>query len=173
MIAAAPIIPWDGVIGISARLTHPSLPRAFHVITAWSDLNEQPAGPRRPPHAAVPGRPALAAHVDLIGEMQGTGYTDRQWLIRRDGRFIQVTELLYRVAERADGQHTLEEIAEGVTEATDWAVSPDDVRPTQGAQPAPSDAQAEEKRNRAAVKLDCSVPRRPHAASSGGFILNS
>jgi outer membrane lipoprotein-sorting protein len=70
----------------------------------------------------------LAPDVQLIGEMQGTGFKDRQWLIRRQGRFIQVTELLYKLAEQANGQHTLEEIAEKVTEATDWSVSPDNVR---------------------------------------------
>jgi putative peptide zinc metalloprotease protein len=60
--------------------------------------------------------------------MQGTGFTDRQWLIRRDGRFIQVSELLYRVAEQANGERTLEEIAEAVTAATDWIVTPDNIR---------------------------------------------
>ena len=59
--------------------------------------------------------------------MPGTGFKDRQWLIERDGRFIQVTELLYRVAEQANGTRTLEKIAEKVTESTDWMVDADDV----------------------------------------------
>jgi putative peptide zinc metalloprotease protein len=78
--------------------------------------------------AEVPERPLLASHVQLIGEMQGTGFTDRQWLIQRDGRFIQVSELLYHIAEQINGQRSLEEIAAGVTEATDWIVSTDNVR---------------------------------------------
>jgi outer membrane lipoprotein-sorting protein len=78
--------------------------------------------------AAVPERPALAPNVQLIGEMPETGFKDRQWLIQRDGRFIQATELLYRVAEQASGERTLEEIASGVTERTDWIVHADDVR---------------------------------------------
>jgi len=76
----------------------------------------------------VAERPALAPKVQLIGEMPGLGFKDRQWLIQRDSRFIQVTELLYRVAEQANGERTLEEIAEGVTGSTDWIVSADDVR---------------------------------------------
>src|SRR5919108_4819199 len=76
----------------------------------------------------VPAWPALTPNVELVGEMPGTGFKDKQWLIQRDGRFIQVTELLYRVAERANGQRTIQEIAEGVTEATDWIVSADNVR---------------------------------------------
>jgi len=85
---------------------------------------------QRPEPAAfvVPDRPALATNVELIGELRDSGFEDRQWLIRRDGRFIQVTELLYRVAEHADGTHTLEDIAASVTAATAWIVSADDVR---------------------------------------------
>lgn len=37
-------------------------------------------------------------------------------------------ELLYRVVEQASGEQTLEEIAAGVTESTDWLVSADNVR---------------------------------------------
>jgi len=63
-----------------------------------------------------------------MGAMQGTGYQDQQWLIDRDGRFLQVTELLYRVAEQADGSRALEDIAARVTATTDWSVSADNVR---------------------------------------------
>ena len=73
-------------------------------------------------------RPSLALNIRLIDEMQGTGLQVRQWLIQRDTQFIQVSELFYRVAEQANGQRTLEEIAERVTESTDWLVSPEHVR---------------------------------------------
>jgi putative peptide zinc metalloprotease protein len=76
----------------------------------------------------VPQRPALAPDVQLMGEMQGTGFKDRQWLIQRGGRFIQVTELLYRVAEHANGENALEKIAAGVTASTDWSVNAEDVK---------------------------------------------
>ena len=78
--------------------------------------------------AAVPERPALAPGVQLIGEMKDTGFKDRQWLVRRGERFVQTSELLYRVAEQATGERTLEEMAAGVTESTHWLVSADDVR---------------------------------------------
>src|SRR5260370_42400239 len=76
----------------------------------------------------VPDRPILAPKVQLVGELKESGFKDRQWLIQRDGQFIQLAELLYRVAEQADGEHTLEEIAASVTESTEWLVSPDNVR---------------------------------------------
>ena len=76
----------------------------------------------------VPERPALAPDVRLLGEMRDTGFEDRQWLVRRGGRFVQTTELLYRVAEQANGGRTLDGIAAGVTEATGRLVGADDVR---------------------------------------------
>ena len=76
----------------------------------------------------VPERPARAHDVRLIGELRESAFKDRQWLIQRDGQFIQLTELLYRVIEQVDGKRTLEEIAAKVTESTDWIVSADNVR---------------------------------------------
>lgn len=73
-------------------------------------------------------RPTLATGVELVGEFQGSGFAEPQWLINRGGRFIQLTELLYRIAEHADGKRTVEEIADGVTEASEWLVRPEDVR---------------------------------------------
>ena len=78
--------------------------------------------------AKVPERPALAPDVQPVGEMQGTGFKDRQWLIQRHGQFIQVSELLYRIVEQTNGERTLEEVAANVTEATEWLVSADNVR---------------------------------------------
>src|SRR5215211_3527261 len=58
--------------------------------------------------AAGPVRPVLASTVRLVGQMQGSGFVEQPWLIERDSRFIQVSELLYRVAALADGRRTLE-----------------------------------------------------------------
>ena len=77
---------------------------------------------------AVPQYPALAPNVELLGEMQETGFKERQWLVRRGDRFIQLTELLYRLAEQADGESTHEEMAERMTRSTDWLVSAENVR---------------------------------------------
>src|SRR3954466_11430855 len=72
--------------------------------------------------------PALAPNVRLVGEMQGSGFADAQWLVERDGRFIQLTEVLYRIAERANGERKTGESAAGVTDVTEWQVTPDNVR---------------------------------------------
>jgi putative peptide zinc metalloprotease protein len=74
-----------------------------------------------------PERPARTPQVELVGEMRGVGFVEQQWLIQRDQRFIQVTELLYRIVEHANGQHTLAEIADKVTATTRWTVSSDNV----------------------------------------------
>lgn len=76
----------------------------------------------------VPERPKLAAEVELSGEMQESGFENQQWLVQRQGRFIQLTELLYRVAEQADGERTHEEMAAGASEALGRKVSADNVR---------------------------------------------
>ena len=73
-------------------------------------------------------RPQLRADVELLGELPDTAFAERQWLIHRGDRFVQVSELLYRVAEQLDGERTLEQVAERVTELTPWLVSPDNVR---------------------------------------------
>src|SRR3989442_8119125 len=75
----------------------------------------------------VPERPARSRDVQLVGEMPGTGFADRQWLVQRDGHFIQLTELLYPIAEHANGDRTLEQIAAPVTDATAWEGNADDV----------------------------------------------
>ncbi|MBV9280627.1 MAG: site-2 protease family protein, partial [Chloroflexi bacterium] len=77
---------------------------------------------------AVPDRPGLAPGVDLTGEMPDSAYDKAQWLIQRDGRFVQVTELLYRVAEQIDGERTIDEIAGAVSRAIGRNVSADNVR---------------------------------------------
>jgi putative peptide zinc metalloprotease protein len=101
------------------------------LLVSREEAQQQGSGtqPWQPTAAAVlPERPALAPTVQLVGETHGTGFTEPQWLLQRDGRFIQVTELLYRVVEYIDGQCTLEEIAARMTAATDWIISADNVR---------------------------------------------
>lgn len=76
---------------------------------------------------SVGERPALGENVTLVGELQEAGFDQRQWLIQRDGQFIQVTELLYRLAEQLDGERTLNEIAAAVSESSDWIVDAEQV----------------------------------------------
>ena len=83
------------------------------------------ASSRNPTEA--PEQPTLAPGVQLVGEMPDTAFVESQWLILRDSQFIQLTELLYRIAEQMDGRKTLDEIAAGVTDATRWLVTGDQV----------------------------------------------
>lgn len=80
----------------------------------------------------IPERPVLADGVELVGELPGTGFVDSQWLVKRGDRFLQLTELLYRVAERANGERTLDEIAAEMTESGDRLVTADNVRQVVG-----------------------------------------
>src|SRR5919197_6761651 len=82
--------------------------------------------------------PRRSPNVRLVGEQLDTGFRERQWLVERDGRFLQVSELLYRILERADGRHGLAAIADAVTEATQWTVTPAHVREIVQAKLAPA-----------------------------------
>jgi putative peptide zinc metalloprotease protein len=83
---------------------------------------------RSGPMAACLERPALMTGVELVGEAFGSGFRDRSWLVQRSGQYLQVSELLYRVLEQATGERTLAEIAEAVTDATEWLVGPEQVQ---------------------------------------------
>ena len=51
-------------------------------------------------------RPRLADNVRLLGPMTESAFAAQPWLVERNGRFLQVTEFLYRVAELSDGTRT-------------------------------------------------------------------
>ncbi|MGH9276982.1 MAG: hypothetical protein ACRD12_02580 [Acidimicrobiales bacterium] len=68
--------------------------------------------------AAVTDRsPArLAPGLELLGEYQGSGSTEAQYLLRRrDGVVVAVSRLLYAVVAEVDGQRSLDAIAALVT----------------------------------------------------------
>lgn len=81
------------------------------------------AGPASPssPRDASPRQ--LADGVRLAGPMVDAGYENQQWLIAREGEFLQVSELIYRVAEQVDSSRTDDEIADRVTEVMPFAVT--------------------------------------------------
>ncbi|MDQ4035718.1 MAG: hypothetical protein M3153_07285 [Chloroflexota bacterium] len=73
----------------------------------------------------VPVRPD---GLELIGEMQGSGYRTPPALVRRrDGQTLQLTPLLYAVLEAVDGQRGYAEIAELVSARTGRRISSSDV----------------------------------------------
>src|SRR5947208_2892783 len=79
--------------------------------------------------ADVNGRPRLADGIELIGEFEGSGFKEPPSLARRgDGQVIQLTPLLYSVAQKADGRHTLDDIAGEVGQEIGRTVTADNVR---------------------------------------------
>jgi hypothetical protein len=76
----------------------------------------------------VPEFPALAPGVELTCEMEEKGFKERQWLVRRNDRFVQLSEPLYPIAEQVDGKSTHVKIAEETTRSTVWLVSVENVR---------------------------------------------
>ena len=76
-----------------------------------------------------PEVPVRAAGVDLLGELDGSGYREPPFLARRaDGQTIQLTSLLYRVLEAIDGRRDLDGIAAAVSARIGKQASRDDVR---------------------------------------------
>jgi outer membrane lipoprotein-sorting protein len=98
-----------------------------------SDPNRTTVSLVRPTHAnpkdplPIVEPPALAPNVRLLGKFSAPGFNDQQWLVQRDGRYIQMTDLLYRVAEQIDGKRSVEEIAANITDCSEWIVTGEDV----------------------------------------------
>jgi putative peptide zinc metalloprotease protein len=78
----------------------------------------------------VPERPpVLAEGVELIGEYEGSGFREPPSLVRRaDGQVIQLPDLLYKLAAKADGHRSYDEIARELTEEIQRGVDGDSVR---------------------------------------------
>jgi putative peptide zinc metalloprotease protein len=87
----------------------------------------QPESAESPEQVELAEPPRLAPNVQLVGMLPDAAFVDQQWLIQRDGDFVQLTELLYRILEQIDGERTLDEIAAGATYSTKWIVSGDQV----------------------------------------------
>jgi putative peptide zinc metalloprotease protein len=72
--------------------------------------------------------PKLADGIELIGEYEGSGFKEPPSLARRaDGQVIQLTPLLYSVAEKADGEKHLSQIADEVGTEIGRTVTADNV----------------------------------------------
>src|SRR5688572_14626309 len=78
--------------------------------------------------ASPSDRPVRAPNVRAGGEMPGTGFDRSQWLVQKGERYLQVSELLYRIAGLADGTRTADEIAVLVSAAMRRDVSGQNVR---------------------------------------------
>jgi putative peptide zinc metalloprotease protein len=72
--------------------------------------------------------PARAEGIDLIGELEQSGFVDPPSLVRRaDGQTLQLTDLLYQVLESIDGSRDIEAIAADVSARIDRQVSSDNI----------------------------------------------
>src|SRR3954454_13247283 len=75
------------------------------------------------------GRPRLTDGTELIGEFEGSGFKEPPALARRgDGQVVQLTPLLYAVAEKADGNRSLDQIADEVGQEIGRTVTADNIR---------------------------------------------
>ena len=95
-----------------------------------TDTREPPGGAS----AAAPitdggGGLRRADGVQLIGEMDGSGYRVPPKLVRRgDGQTVQLTPLLYALLESIDGDRDADQVAAVVSDQTGKPVSADNVR---------------------------------------------
>lgn len=73
----------------------------------------QPQAVSVPPDAELAGAgPRLADGVELLGPYRGSGYREARYVVARaDGQVVQVSELLYRLAEAMDSPGTPAELA--------------------------------------------------------------
>jgi putative peptide zinc metalloprotease protein len=73
--------------------------------------------------------PTLATGVSLLGEYQGSGFTEPHYLIvRADQQVLHVSRLLFVVASHLDGRSSMEEIAERVSTEYGRTLDADGVR---------------------------------------------
>ena len=74
------------------------------------------------------GVPCRADGVELLGELDGSGFKETPYLARRgDGQTIQLTELLYKVLEEIDGTRDLDAVADAVSERIGKQAAAEDI----------------------------------------------
>ena len=74
------------------------------------------------------GVPARAEGVELLGQLEGSGYQNVPFLVRRaDGQTLQLTSLLYATLACVDGQRTYADIAATLCEQIDRQILAEDV----------------------------------------------
>lgn len=93
------------------------------------DVTQKIEVPTRHPAPSESTPLALADGVELLGEYEGSGFKEPRYNVRRPGgEMVQLTELLYLIAEEIDGKRSLEEIAERVSERVGKTVTADNVK---------------------------------------------
>src|SRR3954462_13520136 len=78
-------------------------------------------------HPARPPKPLPG--LELLGEMEGSGFEQTPFLVRRpDGQVVQLPELLYLVLEGTARVRNYGSLARDVTESFGAQIEPDDAR---------------------------------------------
>ncbi|HVD51749.1 MAG TPA: hypothetical protein VNB51_06885, partial [Candidatus Udaeobacter sp.] len=72
--------------------------------------------------------PKPAPNLHFAGQMKDGAFEGKQFLVERDGQFIQLTELLLLTLAHVDGKRSIEEIAKGVSTKAFRQVTPDNIR---------------------------------------------
>jgi putative peptide zinc metalloprotease protein len=89
------------------------------------------AGPEGARHRRLTGvsdPPRPAPNLRFAGQMKDGAYQGQQYLVERDGQFIQLTELLFLTLAHVDGKRGVEEIAKGISAKAFRVVTPENVR---------------------------------------------
>ena len=87
----------------------------------WAERRPWPSPQRPPPPQQPRARPRAevlrrADGIELIGEFEDSGFKDPPLLARRsDGQVVQLTQLLYAVAEASDGHRDVRAVADAVS----------------------------------------------------------
>jgi len=95
--------------------------RLDQLVGAFASPNASPQNGTQAP--GLPEYPCLAENIELMGEMKESAFKEAPWLISRNGKFLQVTRLLHKVAEHATGDRTMDEIGQAVTADYDREVN--------------------------------------------------
>jgi len=112
----------------TAQIQHQSQTQSQNGTRAQPDAPAQAGAQPQQVQLVIPERAKLAPNVKLAGEMKESGFVEEPWLVDRDGGYIQLTELLYKVAEQVNGTRTHDEIAAAVSETYGKNVTADNVR---------------------------------------------
>src|SRR5438270_12674010 len=89
-----------------------------------------PDGARRaqvPSAAGVSDPPKPAPNLHFAGQMKDGAFAGRQYLVERDGQFLQLSELLLLTLAHADGKRSIQEIATAVSQKAFRRITPDNV----------------------------------------------
>src|SRR2546423_3787173 len=90
-----------------------------------------PDGARRaqvPSAAGISDPPKPAPNLHFAGQMKDGAFEGKQFLVERDGQFVQLSELLLLALAHVDGKRSIEQIAKDVSAKAFRQVSPDNIR---------------------------------------------